>query len=249
MPELKHMVWAQRRQHQEHWRQEDDTEDRRNSAYSWPAPGVDSRTIVTAEADPPGPCQRMGLGRRWGCHSDRSSSLLFLPQLLWLIFLDSQDLGPIIYFSFICSLIIIFNSSAQNKQKSIFLSSLSGNWKPEKENIGRRILYHWATREAHSPGFYLQCLHSKIAYLELLWQSSGWDCVFPVQEALVWSLVGKLRSCMLHIAVETNKQTKKHLWHHSNRVWQTGKQTAQSNYCLKIYQAKSLELLIKLCGV
>lgn len=64
MPELKHMVWAQRRQHQEHWRQEDDTEDRRNSAYSWPAPGVDSRTIVTAEADPPGPCQRMGLGRR-----------------------------------------------------------------------------------------------------------------------------------------------------------------------------------------
>ena len=48
MPELKHMVWAQRRQHQEHWRQEDDTEDRRKGAYSWPAPGADSRIIVTA---------------------------------------------------------------------------------------------------------------------------------------------------------------------------------------------------------
>lgn len=34
MPELRHMVWAQRRQHQEHWRQEDETEDRRNGAYS-----------------------------------------------------------------------------------------------------------------------------------------------------------------------------------------------------------------------
>lgn len=61
MPELRHMVWAQRRQYQEHWRQEDDTEGRRKSAYSWPAPGADSRSRPSRSLPEGGARERLRL--------------------------------------------------------------------------------------------------------------------------------------------------------------------------------------------
>ena len=46
------------------------------------------------------------------------------------------------------------------------------------------------------------------------------------------SIPGRVTT-ILHAAQHSKeKKKKKHLWPHSNSEWQTGKQTAQSNYCL-----------------